>query len=843
MNAFQIMEEIINEVSIGKWKEAATSSLPKRQEEAEAAKKAVEQGWEEYDKQARKHPEEEPALYRLAQANDEAGVKAEDRADHAKDVAGIKVNDKVGANKAIKAAKKVSAKREDDFGRAPSARTLKRSAIANRLVYADPKYKNEALEITEDILEETKKSPAQRRKEEMDFLHLGVGSVAKPQALKNKEEAQDKEKNPEYKLGNPVKLPPVKEALEIMEEILEELNIVEDLESTITKKYGPMFGDKATPQGSRLHSKLISTQTAELLDAAKRNLPDEEKNSSSAIGREMNRIEAKRILNKNIKGEARTDYRRPGSLYDQIKELDNRKEDKENGYKKTIEKSIKRHEKKNLEEALEIMEAILDEISPIFELDYENKQNVNTNKIRKLKKDKDGENVEVVSVADELFPYEGNAKQQFNQKVLAKINDMIEGKGSLEDLIQFVRKYSGNKKATNENTEISEEGKEPNKECEYRKAEWEKASNNYFETKKKHLDWEGKHPETKKAYEEERKAYANLDKARRDSKKINGPYEALELMEDLYSQIKKVYGEPEYKYNKDSGLEPANKSAELMYKTDDVRGKEYSQEKEKNPDIDLYKKRLTTKNTRGKNNTEYRSSKYRKFSDDWRLPKTDDERIEGSIRRHNERVKESLKEALEILEKYTQEQRKEAAKKVLKDRMLDFYDKYYELEDTVPTKGDMEDFKRKEKRYKHAEKIANEALQDQVEKKLANREISLDKAFELAKKIKANISPEKQAEDSHERLNRMAKELGVANPDNKAIRKSIKRAKRKGSYVGEALEEILQITENIFGYNDGRGDLLDDIDTTLGSPVKKAFKSASNKVVKNIIGCKQKKVK
>ena len=48
--ALEIMEAIINEVSIGKWKEAAASSLPKRQEEAEAAKAAAEKGWEEYDK-------------------------------------------------------------------------------------------------------------------------------------------------------------------------------------------------------------------------------------------------------------------------------------------------------------------------------------------------------------------------------------------------------------------------------------------------------------------------------------------------------------------------------------------------------------------------------------------------------------------------------------------------------------------------------------------------------------------------------------------------------------------------------------------------------------------------
>ncbi len=34
--------------------------------------------------------------------------------------------------------------------------------------------------------------------------------------------------------------------------------------------------------------------------------------------------------------------------------------------------------------------------------------------------------------------------------------------------------------------------------------------------------------------------------------------------------------------------------------------------------------------------------------------------------------------------------------------------------------------------------------------------------------------------------------------------------------------EIQKLDENIFGYNDGRGDLLADIDRGLGSPIKKA---------------------
>jgi hypothetical protein len=143
--ALEIMEAIINEVSIGKWKEAAASSLPKRKEEAEAAKVAAEKGWEEYDKVSREHPEDEPALYKLAQAKDEEAAKAEDKADHAYAVTRLQTHDKANANKAIKAAKKVQDKREDEFGRNPEKRTFLRSGKANQLAAADPvKSRNEA---------------------------------------------------------------------------------------------------------------------------------------------------------------------------------------------------------------------------------------------------------------------------------------------------------------------------------------------------------------------------------------------------------------------------------------------------------------------------------------------------------------------------------------------------------------------------------------------------------------------------------------------------------------------------------------------------------------------------
>ena len=116
--------------------------------------------------------------------------------------------------------------------------------------------------------------------------------------------------------------------------------------------------------------------------------------------------------------------------------------------------------------------------------------------------------------------------------------------------------------------------------------------------------------------------------------------EALELMEDLYATIKSRHGEPKYE-GPDS--HPANKSAELIYKMDDVRGKEYNQAKERDEGINLYNKRFQTKNKRGERETKYRSSKYKSFSDYWRPYKTDKDKIEGSIRRHASKLEEALR--------------------------------------------------------------------------------------------------------------------------------------------------------------------------------------------------------
>ena len=297
------------------------------------------------------------------------------------------------------------------------------------------------------------------------------------------------------------------EALELMEEIINLLD--EDLFNQIRRVHGEPRGDNKARQ---LFDKVRAAKDADRKSVPLKGSKDNEYTPKVLRNSPFSGKDSKNRAGENKTAQNQDGY---GSRWG------------ENG-EGAVKSSIERHNKKvsKTHEALELMEQICDFADNLFELDYEEKQNISPNKITKVKKDKNGEKVEVVSVADELFPYSGSAKEQFNKKVLDKINDMIEGTGSLEDLIQFVRKGVATKKAVHE-------AKEPNKECEYRKAKWEEATQKYFDTKKKNMDFEGKHPETKKAYDEERKAYANLDKARRDPKKINGPFEALEEIKNV----------------------------------------------------------------------------------------------------------------------------------------------------------------------------------------------------------------------------------------------------------------------------------------------------------------------
>jgi len=80
---------------------------------------------------------------------------------------------------------------------------------------------------------------------------------------------------------------------------------------------------------------------------------------------------------------------------------------------------------------------------------------------------------------------------------------------------------------------------------------------------------------------------------------------------------------------------------------------------------------------------------------------------------------EALEEAISALLEYTEADKKKAAKKVLDDRKREYLSKYANVLDAadidgsenVPD-GDMKDLERAEKRYEHAKKVANEALEE-----------------------------------------------------------------------------------------------------------------------------------
>ena len=80
------------------------------------------------------------------------------------------------------------------------------------------------------------------------------------------------------------------------------------------------------------------------------------------------------------------------------------------------------------------------------------------------------------------------------------------------------------------------ESKEPNKECEYRKAEYEKANDAHTELKAKTGDYNAETPEVKKSLEGVMKAHADLEKARKDANEISEESE----IQQIKGQIDKL---------------------------------------------------------------------------------------------------------------------------------------------------------------------------------------------------------------------------------------------------------------------------------------------------------------
>lgn len=367
----------------------------------------------------------------------------------------------------------------------------------------------------------------------------------------------------------------------------------------------------------------------------------------------------------------------------------------EDRYYKRRAKNRRFEKKINKNESLqEHLYHLIESFSNLFEVEGLGNPAVDVppsqNKIKKDRKTKDGK-VEVVSVEDELFPYDGNKREQYRQKILDTINGMIQGTATLEDLLQIVRQ----KKA-------------PLK-------------------------------------------------------------EAMELMEDINNYVRRVHGEPN----------EVNKSGKLLDKAASIKMREHNKAAGKAAadklgismdDEEWWK----DENNRKKYQKEFEKQaeeifKKRKVKNYKTIPNSADFVHGKGWTGEPLQKKAPLKEAMEVLEsiisEYTEEDRKEAAKKVLDDRKREYLSKYANVLDAadidgsenVPD-GDMKDLERAEKRYKHAKKVANEAF-----------------------------------------------------------------------------EEALKILE-LFD----RPDLLNDIDTAVGSPVKKAFKKAMSSIA---APKKEKKVK
>ena len=418
-----------------------------------------------------------------------------------------------------------------------------------------------------------------------------------------------------------------------------------------------------------------------------------------------------------------------------------------------------------------------------------------TNKLRKDIKTKNGK-VELVSVEDELFPKEGNAKEQFKQKVLDKINAMIQGTGTLEDLLNVVRA--------------------------------------------------------------------------KQLKPVKEGFEgAIEILEDLFSQIEKVHGEP--KYHKETG-EPINKSAKLTSKALDNDAREFQKAMDKNG-VGVYDRRHSNKNLEG-------SSKTMKRRD-----KQQGELFEGAIK---------LLENIIAERKYSEEEIREIAKKVRPERVDKFNKACGELDKVTQGKNPdkfsavqkyrankaAEKVERTQDRLNRVDDIINPAVKTPIGIKRANESFSQaisqieglirclgESSYteDTVNKVAKKVFPQRkeEAEKAHTRLNHamninpysmlggklskkqqelITKALDRANRAddklahvNDILNKSKKESKLDGIKFDKILcnyEEAIEILEGLF-VKDGRGDFIDDVSKTLTKkPVMKHVQDFTKKLLK-----------
>ena len=265
-----------------------------------------------------------------------------------------------------------------------------------------------------------------------------------------------------------------------------------------------------------------------------------------------------------------------------------------------------------------------------------------TNKIKRDIKTKNGK-VELVSVEDELFPKDGDKREQLRQKVIDTINGMIQGTATLEDLLQIVRqkKVKPVKEGFEGAIELLEELITEKKEHVFLKQDLDDAKLRKLKKKNpgvlyvedEYLDLDGSQGALKK------RILANTNK----SKSLK---EAIELLEEVATYLRK-------------GNKPMDKYEELLGKIVSNRQKEEETSARRESDgtydgIENSRNRQFEKRYINKSNRE-QNPKDRAYYYATRDKKTPEEKVEASIARHEkkEQKKAPLKEAMELVEDIT----------------------------------------------------------------------------------------------------------------------------------------------------------------------------------------------
>lgn len=152
--ALSLMEEIINEVSIGALARATENNAAKRKEDAKKSEEGAKKAWASYNKLSQEHPEDESALYRAATNLGKVAYRDDQRKEHVEDLEKLNLpkDSKVSANKLFKAADKSYDKRADEYDKfldsgesrgksykeTKESRPAKRYTRVARLSFAEP---------------------------------------------------------------------------------------------------------------------------------------------------------------------------------------------------------------------------------------------------------------------------------------------------------------------------------------------------------------------------------------------------------------------------------------------------------------------------------------------------------------------------------------------------------------------------------------------------------------------------------------------------------------------------------------------------------------------------------